>query len=69
MPKVLPASLEVLDLSGSDGEYDRSLPHTFTGGIPSGWDALTNLKELKMAYCSLDGKRLRTRSERFDLSD
>ena len=40
-------------------------PHKFTGGIPSEWGALTNLKELKMAYCGLDGKPLSTRSERF----
>ena len=69
LPKVLPASLEVLDLSGSDGQYGRSPPCTFTNGIPSEWFALTNLKELKMAYCGLDGKPLRTRTERLNLRD
>ena len=67
MPKVLPASLEVLDLSGSDGVNDP--PHTFTGGILSEWGALTNLKELKMACCGLDGKSLRTHTERFGRRD
>ena len=67
MPKVLPASLEVLDLSGTDGKYGRPPPHTFTGGIPPEWGALTNLKELKMPYCGLDGKPLRTRAEHFML--
>ena len=62
MPKVLPISLEVLDVSGV---YDR--PHKFTGGIPSEWSALTNLKSLKMAFCGLDGKPLSIRSERFIL--
>ena len=63
MPKVLPASLEVLDLSGGDGKKGNSPPHTFTGGIPFEWGALTNLKELNMAYCGLDGKPLRTCAE------
>ena len=27
----------------------------FTGGIPSEWGSLTNLKELMMEECSLDG--------------
>ena len=58
---MLPTSLEVLDLSG--GEYT---PHTFTGGIPPEWGALTNLKELKMAFCGLDGKPLSIRTERFN---
>jgi hypothetical protein len=57
---VLPTSLEVLDVSGL-----YRTPHKFTGGIPSEWGALTNLKELKMAYCGLDGKLLSIRSERF----
>ena len=59
MPKVLPTSLEMLDVSGT---YDN--PHKFTGGIPSEWGALTNLKSLKMAACGLDGKSLSTRTER-----
>ena len=46
----MPLSLEKLDLSGG---YDD--PHKFTGGIPTEWGSLTNLKELKMAHCGLDG--------------
>ena len=53
-------SLEVLDLSGGGdmtgfGGQDES--HKFTGGIPSEWAALTNLKTLKMQDSGLDGKR------------
>ena len=59
LPRVLPISLEVFTL-------DRYTSNTnkFTGGIPSEWGALTNLKELNMVACGLDGKPLRTRSER-----
>ena len=46
----MPPSLEELDLSG-----DYGTRHKFTGGIPSEWGSLTNLKKLSMAYCSLDG--------------
>ena len=60
---MLPTSLEVLDVSAPD--YN---PHKFTGGIPSEWGALTNLKELKMAYCGLDGKLLSIRTERLQIS-
>ena len=56
---MLPISLEVLNVSGIDYE-----PHEFTGEIPSEWGALTNLKELMMAYCGLDGKLLSVRTER-----
>jgi len=60
LPKQLPVSLEVLDLSGGD-DFTRvggpDLRHKFTGGIPSEWGALTNLKELKMPNSGLDGKR------------
>ena len=49
----------MLDVSG-----DIYNPHKFTGGIPSEWGALTNLKELKMAFRGLDGKLLSTRTER-----
>ena len=59
LPKVLPISLEVLTLD----EYGSNT-NKFTGGIPSEWGALTNLKELKMVACGLDGKPLRTRTER-----
>ena len=51
MPKVLPTSLEVLDVSGISHD-----PHKFTGGIPSAWGALTNLKELGLSNMGLDGK-------------
>ena len=46
----MPPSLEELIL---DGFYDT--PHKFTGGIPSEWGSLTNLKKLSMRCCSLDG--------------
>ena len=46
----MPLSLEKLDLSGAIGNH-----HNFTGGIPTEWGSLTNLKELKMAYCGLSG--------------
>ena len=59
LPKVLPISLEVFNLGESSKNTNK-----FSGGIPSEWGALTNLKELKMLACGLDGKPLRTRSER-----
>ena len=49
-------SLEVLDISGGDLIFGGT-SHQFTGGIPSEWGALTNLKELKMVACGLDGER------------
>ena len=68
LPKVLPTSLEVLDLSGGNpADYPSGTPHKFTGGIPSEWGALTNLKELKMAFCGLGGKPLSIRSERLHM--
>ena len=51
----------MLDVSGVIYE-----PHKFSGGIPSEWGALTNLKELKMVYCGLDGKLISIRTERFN---
>ena len=54
-------SLTVLNLSGGSYSWEA---HKFTGGIPSEWGALTNLKELKMKNCGLDGKPPSTRSER-----
>ena len=51
LPKQLPVSLVVLNLGDSFGNTNK-----FTGGIPPEWGALTNLKELKMAYCGLDGE-------------
>ena len=49
----MPVSLEILNLSG---EYNK--PHKFTGGIPAEWSSMTNLKELRMADCGLDGECL-----------
>ena len=45
LPKDMPVSLEILELSGNK----------FSGGIPAEWSSLTNLKELNMANCGLDG--------------
>ena len=59
LPKMLPISLEVFHLGDNFRKTNK-----FTGGIPSEWGALTNLKELKIVACGLDGKPLRTRSER-----
>ena len=42
----MPPLLEVLNMDEA-GE--------FTGGIPSEWGSLTNLKSLDMRYCGLDG--------------
>ena len=44
----MPVSLENLDLNRAK----------FTGGIPAEWSSMTNLKELKMAHCGLDGEFL-----------
>ena len=54
LPKVLPTSLEILDISGGR-DMRHSKTHKFTGGIPPEWGALTNLKQLKLARCGLDG--------------
>ena len=62
---MLPTSLVILNLEGGN-LYDGETPHKFTGGIPPEWGALANLKELNMANCSLDGKLLSTRAERFN---
>ena len=53
----MPPSLERLDLKEAPG---ASQPHEgnttkFTGGIPTEWSSLTNLKELSMADCGLSG--------------
>ena len=50
LPKMMPPSLEVLNLSD-----DYMNKNKFTGGIPAEWGSLTNLKELKMVKCGLDG--------------
>ena len=51
----MPPSLEKLDLSGGGGLCIGE-PHKFTGGIPTEWGSLTNLKEVNMGQCGLDGK-------------
>ena len=51
LPKQLPLSLEVLNLGAVDFNTNK-----FTGGIPSEWGALTNLKRLEMVACGLDGE-------------
>ena len=58
---MLPVSLEVFNL----GDH-RQNTNKFTGGIPSEWGALTNLKELQMVACDLDGKPLSIRTELHD---
>ena len=55
LPKVLPISLEVFNVGDNFGNTNK-----FTGGIPSEWGALTNLKSLQMVACGLDGKSLST---------
>ena len=46
----MPPSLEKLNLGVGYAETNK-----FSGGIPTEWSSLTNLKELKMAYCALSG--------------
>ena len=46
----MPVSLVRLNLSGNDDNL-----HKFTGGIPAEWSSLTNLTELRLQFCSLDG--------------
>ena len=46
----MPVSLKVLNLSGGNSG------HKFTGGIPAEWSSMTNLKELNMFNCGLDGE-------------
>ena len=46
---MMPPSLEVLNMCNAGN---------FTGGIPSEWGLLTNLKELNMDNCGLDGASL-----------
>ena len=46
----MPPSLETLILGKIIGNLNR-----FTGGIPTEWGSLTNLKELKMDRCGLSG--------------
>ena len=49
----MPVSLEILYM-GVDSENDNK----FTGGIPAEWSSMTNLKELVMGACGLDGECL-----------
>ena len=46
---MMPPSLKELNMYGAG---------KFTGGIPSEWGSLTNLKSLDMRYCGLDGASL-----------
>ena len=46
----MPPSLEKLILGAVFGNLNK-----FTGGIPTEWSSLTNLKELNVADCGLDG--------------
>ncbi len=57
LPKVMPPSLEELILDGGNPYYNQT-PHKFTGGIPSEWGSLTNLKSLDLRNCGLDGASL-----------
>ena len=56
LPKELPVSLKKLILGKRLGNNNNE----FTGGIPSEWGALANLKQLEMDCCGLDGKLLGT---------
>ena len=47
----MPLSLEKLILGYEYGSSNNK----FTGGIPTEWSSLTNLKELNVADCGLDG--------------
>ena len=47
----MPPSLEILILGNAFG-YSHN---KFTGGIPTEWSSLTNLKELNVADCGLSG--------------
>ena len=53
LPKMMPPSLEVLNLGDTFHNNNK-----FTGGIPAEWGSLTNLKELSMQHCGLDGASL-----------
>ena len=46
----MPPSLEKLILGTVNGNSNK-----FAGGIPTEWSSLTNLKELNVADCGLDG--------------
>ena len=63
MPKVLPSSLETLQLGPAWSSQDNN--NKFEGGIPAEWGCLTNLKKLNVMKCGLDGKPLSIRIEHF----
>ena len=65
---MLLTSLEILNLTGGEPRSGGT-PHKFTGEILPEWAALANLKELKMAFCGLDGKPPSIHTERFGLRD
>ena len=46
----MPPSLEVLNLGDNTGNTN-----VFTGGIPTEWGSLTNLKDLNLIGCKLNG--------------
>ncbi len=60
LPKKMPPSLETLQL-GPPTLMDRGWKHPkgkynkFTGGIPAEWGSLSNLKQLNLMECGLDG--------------
>ena len=49
----MPVSLEILKLGECSNNTNK-----FTGGLPPEWSSMTNLKELKMVACGLDGESL-----------
>ena len=49
----MPVSLEILNLGDSLMSNNK-----FTGGLPAEWGSMTNLKELRMFDCGLDGECL-----------
>ena len=48
---MMPPSLEILILGKTSDNTNK-----FTGGIPAEWSSMTNLKELIMEHCGLDGE-------------
>ena len=60
LPKVMPVSLEILifGLPNYTNDGVKVLcenNNKFTGGIPAEWSSMTNLKQLNMSSCGLDG--------------
>ena len=54
LPKQLPVSLEMLNLSCGSAD-DSAHSNHFTGGIPREWATLINLKELGLRNCLIGG--------------